>query len=191
MRAFFQRYHERSLTSEDQDKIFWFLFIIPYGLLSFGGMVLIDAEHGSISNVVFKLAVEVFFLPWFIFIWAIAAHSLPKKPSIQIKVFRLVIAVVYALVAALAGAGYFNLTNALTGSNQPVLVSGPITEMKAESGRWAGKLHNITVRYGDRDVMLTVTPQEFAQLKTGEMYSREMKLGGLGYYYTWGLAFWK
>jgi hypothetical protein len=63
--------------------------------------------------------------------------------------------------------------------------------MKAESGRWAGKLHNITVHYGDRDVMLTVTPQEFDQLKIGEMYSREMKLGWLGYYYTWGLAFWK
>ena len=87
--------------------------------------------------------------------------------------------------------GYFNFVNALTGSSQPVLVSGPITEIKAESGRWAGKLHNITIHYGSRDVMLTVAPQEFASLKTGEVYSREMKLGGLGYYYTWGLAFWK
>jgi hypothetical protein len=52
-------------------------------------------------------------------------------------------------------------------------------------------LHNITIHYGNRDVMLTVTPQEFAQLHVGDEYSREMKLGGLGYYYTWGLAFWK
>jgi len=50
---------------------------------------------------------------------------------------------------------------------------------------------NITVNYEDREVRLTVTPQEFNQLKVGDVYSREMKLGGLGYYYTWGLAFWK
>jgi hypothetical protein len=133
----------------------------------------------------------VFFAPIFFGFILLAAHALPKNPSSLVKALRTFGAFSFAAVFSFASMGYFLLANALTGSNNPVLVNGSVTEMKVESGRWAGKLNNITIHYGNRDVMLTVTPQEFAQLKPGDMYGRKMKLGGLGYYYTWGLAFWK
>lgn len=191
MRAFLKRYRERSLTMDDLlgDRIFWQV-AVPSLAPSFIGMIAIDSETAG-GDVALKWAFGIFFVPMFIGLLVLASHALPKKPSLVIKLLRVVGALIFSAAFSYASMGYLNIANALTGSNQPVLVSGPITEMKAESGRWAGKLHDITVRYGDRDVMLTVTPQEFARLKIGEVYSREMKLGGLGYYYTWGLAFWK
>ena len=171
------------------DRMFWYVGV-PLLAPSFLSNVLIDTEAAG-GDALWKYSMLVFFAPIFIGLLVLANHALPKTPSTLIKALLVFAAFSFAAAGSYANMGYFLLANALTGSNQPALVSSPVTEMKAESGRWTGKLHNITIHYGDRDVMLTVTPQEFASLRTGEVYSREMKLGGLGYYYTWGLAFWK
>ena len=191
MRAFLRRYRERSLTMDDLlgDRIFW-RAAVPLLVPSFLGAIAIDSESAG-GDIAVKWAFGILFLPIFLGLLVLAAHALPKKPSTLIKALRFFGAFSFAAAGSYASMGYPNLANALTGSSQPVLVSGLITEMKAESGRYAGRPHNITVRYNDREVMLTTTPQEFAQLKVGDVYSREMNLGGLGYYYTWGLAFWK
>ena len=171
------------------DRIFWYT-VTPLLGPSLACLVLIDTEAAA-GNTLWKYSVLLFFPPMFLGGLVLAAHALPRKPSPTDKLLRVFGAFSVAAIYSLLCTGYLLLANVLTGSPQPVLVSGPVTEMKAESGRYTGKLHNITVHYDDRDIKLTVTPQEFVQLRVGEVYSREMKLGGLGYYYTWGLAFWK
>jgi len=176
------------LTSSDIDHLFK-IIIIPFLMPSFLGGIAVDSESAG-GDIAIKWAFSIFFVPMSV-VFLLLAFSLPRELSLPWNIFRVVAALVSAAVITYVSMGYFNFANALTGSSQPVLVSGAITEMKAESGRWIGKLHKITIRYEGREVMLTTTPQEFAQLKVGDVYSREMKLGGLGYYYTWGLAFWK
>jgi hypothetical protein len=165
------------------------IIIVPFLVPSFLGLIAIDSEAAG-GDIAIKWAFSIFFVPMTV-VFLLLAFSLPREPLLQWRIFRVACALISAAIITYVSMGYFDFVNVLTGSKQPVLVSGTITKMKAESGRWAGKLHNITVRYGDRDIMLTVTPKEFDQLKIGEVYSREMKLGGLGYYYAWGLAFWK
>ena len=167
----------------------WYV-IFPYMLPSFFGMLAIDTEL-AIGDVSFKFALAIFFTPFFLWILVLFSRTLPKRPSVSIKLLRVLGAAAFAVFFSLGGFGYIAIWNALTGSKEEILVSGPVVHLKAESGRWAGKLHNITIHSGGRDVMITVTPQEFSEIKAGDIYGRKMKLGGLGYYYTWGLAYWK
>ncbi|SFW40685.1 hypothetical protein SAMN05216414_1443 [Nitrosovibrio sp. Nv17] len=54
-----------------------------------------------------------------------------------------------------------------------------------------GKPHFVTFHYNERNIEVTVPSEEYATLSPGQTYSREMKLGGLGYYYNWGSKWWK
>ena len=87
--------------------------------------------------------------------------------------------------------GYVNFWNAFTGSSDDIWVSGPVVKLRSYSGRYAGAQHKVTLHYGDRDIELSVPRKQYEMLREGDMYGRNMKRGGLGYYYTWGIAWWK
>lgn len=102
-----------------------------------------------------------------------------------------VFTIIGAVFATGAGFGYINLFNALTGDAEPTDVRGPIVALESYSGRWLGVRRLATVRHGGRNVQLSLNASEFAGLKVGDRYGREMRLGGLGYYYRWRVAYWK
>jgi hypothetical protein len=87
--------------------------------------------------------------------------------------------------------GYAGFWNALSGSSEEILVGGPVVKLEAKSGRYLGAQYEVTLRYDNRNIQLTVPRAEYETLKKGDIYGRKMKLGGLGYYYTWGIAWWK
>lgn len=190
MHDWWMRYKKRELTEKDHKKIFWIVFF-PYLFLSILGVWLIDAEMSPKSDKMMGLSVPIFFLPWFVIILSIQAHTPPVYPSIQRRVFRFISAIVITVFAAGGGFGYINIANALTGSSTAVAVSGPIIEMKRYSAGWSGPRRIITIHFENRDIKLSLKLEEYNQIKIGDIYSRQMKLGGLGYYYRWGLAFWK
>lgn len=190
MRDFWTRYQQRELTEKDNEKIFWLLFI-PYVMGALLGDCLVDGEVGDRANVVFYWALTAFFLPWLAVVRLIQAHTLPRFPSIRRRVALFVVAVIYASVAATAGFGYMDVANALTGSASHAMVSGPVVSMKSYSGGWSGRQRLITIHFENRDLDLTLTQEDYSNVRIGDIYSREMKLGGLGYYYKWGRAYWK
>jgi|APEBP8051072210_1049370.scaffolds.fasta_scaffold09393_1 uncharacterized membrane protein YfcA len=184
------RYQRRELTRSDHDRLFWWLFL-PYIGGSLAGAVFIEFELSHASDSMLEWAIGLFFLPWLLVIHIIQSHTPPSKPSWSRRAVLLLTAVVLATFASGAGFGYVNIINALTGSSNPTNVHGLIVDMKTYSASWAGTRRVVAVRYGTRDVVLSLTANEYAQLRLGNTYSREMFLGGLGYYYRWGRAFWK
>lgn len=96
------------------------------------------------------------------------------------------------LFSFMCGIGYFTFWNAVSGSGEKILVSGPIVRMEiGTGGRFMGKPYFINVHHKDRNIGLTVPSEEYAELSVGQTYYREMKLGGVGYYYNWGSSWWK
>lgn len=184
------RYKRRELTRSDHDRLFRFLFL-PYICGSLTGAVFIEFELGLVSDSMLVWAIGMFFLPWLLIILVIQSHTPPAKPSQLKKAGLLLIAVILSVFGSGAGFGYVNIINAITGSSNPTHVHGLIVDMKTYSASWAGTRRVIAIRYGARDVVLSLTADEYGQLRLGDNYSRELFLGGLGYYYRWSRAFWK
>lgn len=190
-RELLKKFRKGTLTINDtlEGYLGW-LPLLPVLLPSSIGMFMIDSEAGW-GEAGIKFGFAIFFVPYLLWYLLLFSRSLPKDPPISIKLVRVLGAMGGAAVISFFGFGYYSLLNALTGPDEKVWVSGPVKEMNAESGRWVGKVHEITIRHDGRNVQLTVTPEVFSELRKGEFYGREMKLGGLGYYYTWGVAWWK
>jgi hypothetical protein len=191
LREWITRFREHSWTLDDVLGTKTCIYIVlPLLVPAFLGTVLIDSEN-ALGKVVVQLAFEFFFVPIFITSLWLSAHCLPKVPSIAIWLGRAILALFCAAIFSYLANGYFVLWNALTGQHEEILVSGKVVKMESHSGRYAGNQSNITIQYGGRDIELTVTSATYSVLKIGDVYEQKMKLGGLGYYYNWGLAVWK
>ena len=170
--------------------MFWFLFL-PYGGGSLLSAICIESELGDPSEAVLIWAIAIFFLPWSLIVASILAHSPSASPTIRRRIVRAIAAAIMGVFAAGAGFGYIDLSNSLTGSSAPVDVKGPVVSTRTHSGSWAGTRRIVTIRFQDRDVAFSLSANEYGNVKVGDIYGQEMNLGGLGYYYRWGLAFWK
>jgi len=190
MHAWWMRYKKQELTEKDHKRVGLFV-LLPYVIGSLLGAVLIDAEMSGSSDMMIYWSLVIFFLPWLVIILLIQAHTPPLSPSIQRRVVLFIVASAYASAVAAAGFGYINIANALTGSSTVVVVSGPVIDMRQYSAGWSGPRRVITIHFENRDVKLSLELEEYNQIRIGDIYSRQMKLGGLGYYYQWGWAFWK
>lgn len=106
--------------------------------------------------------------------------------------YRVLGAAITAPIFAFMCIGNFAFWNAVSGSGEKMLVSGPIVHMEAgTANRYTGKPRYITIHHDGRNIQLTVPSEEYAALSVGQTYYREMKLGGRGYYYNWGSSWWK
>ncbi|MES2354407.1 MAG: hypothetical protein V4568_08375 [Pseudomonadota bacterium] len=190
LKQFLNKFHDRSLGIKDFDWIFLYLVMPLYLGPAFASLVFIDSET-ALGNLALHLSLKIVLTPWFIVLLWVGSHCLPKQASIPIQLGRAIIALIAAIVLSYVSLGYFILYNAATGSNEQTLVSGPIVKKRSYSARYAGNQSEITIQYQGRNVTLSVTKQEYAVLKDGDVYARKMKLGGLGYYYNWGIAAWK
>lgn len=192
IRELIRKFREGSLTMDDTlGGYSFFVFVFPFLVPAWISLFVLDGEMGSMEDKRVEYFFAVFFVMFFFEELFVFSRSLPKRPSLGIKIIRVLGAATFAALFAFFGQFYFSLWNALTGSDENILVSGPVVHMEVSSGRWAGKVHYATINYGGRDVTLILTTQEYARLREGETYERQMKLGGLGYYYTWGVPWWR
>jgi hypothetical protein len=172
-----------------------YIFFYTYGpffILPLISGFLIDTEIEWTDDIR-VLFLGIFFCVLF-FIWTVVllSRSLPRHPSGMVWFYRVLGAAIVAPIFAFMCIGYFTFWNAVSGSGEKVLVSGPVVHMEVgTAGRLTGKPRYITIRHNGRDIKLTVSPQEYSALSLGQTYYREMKLGGLGYYYNWGSSWWK
>lgn len=171
------------------DKVFWY-GIFPFIAPSFASLVFIDSEV-ALGDLAVKIALVVFGVPMSIGFLLLNSRCLPRDLTLMFKAARVVVALFMAGTLSFASMGYVFLWNAITGSDGAIMVSGPILSMKAEGARWAGREYLVKIQHGERTVELSITPSEYSALKSGDTYSKAMRLGGLGYYYSWELAFWK
>lgn len=185
-----ERFKNNELGRVDHDRLF-FVFFLPYVLLSTAGGVLIQFELGDTSDAMVKWAIGVFFLPWLILIVIIQFRSINLNNGKSNRVLLGLIAIVLSIFASGAGFGYVNLFNAITGDSIPTRLKGSIVELKRYSGGWGGSRMVVVFQGPDRLVELAVSPKEFDRLKVGDDFSVDMFLGGLGYYYRWNRGFWK
>lgn len=191
MSTFWQRFREGRLTAEEllADRVFWKV-MMPFFLPSFLVVVLSDTER-ALGNAAAEIALSWLGIPMAVVFLLLNARCLPKDIHFLWKTLRIVFALMFAYVFSFGSMGYIVLWNAVTGSDQAVMVSGPVVNLKSEGARWAGREYLVTIRHGGREVELSALPSEFAGLKRGDTYGKTMKLGGMGYYYAWGLGFWK
>jgi len=171
------------------DKVFWY-GMLPFIAPSFASLVFIDSEI-ALGNLAIKIALGVFGIPMSIGFLLLNSRCLPRDHTIMFKAARVVTALFMAGTLSFVSMGYVVLWNAMTGSDNAVVVSGPVVSMKNEGARWAGREYLVKIQHGERAVEMSITPREYATLKPGDTYGRTMKQGGLGYYYSWGQAFWK
>ena len=191
LRAFWLKFREGRLIPDDLlgDRVFWY-GMLPFIAPSFACMVLIDSEI-ALGDLAIKITLGVVGIPLATVFLLLNSRCLPRDDAFMFKAARVVFALVAAGTLSFVSLGYVSLWNALTGSGEQVLVRGPVVSMKAESARWLGREYLVTIQHGGRAVELSILPQEYATLKPGDTYNKMMKLGGLGYYYSWGLAYWK
>ncbi|MBN9123768.1 MAG: hypothetical protein BGO99_00915 [Nitrosospira sp. 56-18] len=194
LRRLFAKFREGTLTTLEalNGYLFFYLdcsfFVIPGFALWF-----IDSENQLEYDKRIFYVTAGFFILFFVKWMILFSRTLPVRPSILIRIYRLIGSISFAaLFSFVCGIGYFIFWNAITGSGEPVLVKGPIVHMKVGTGgRLMRNPYFVSVHYGGRDIELTLPPKEYGNLSLGQTYSREMKLGGLGYYYNWGSKWWK
>lgn len=80
--------------------------------------------------------------------------------------------------------GYFYFANALTGSNEPVAVYGPVVKKGYSTGRTGFNAY-LTFLYNGREVTLKVPSKDYKSHKIGDIYGQTMYRGGMGYFYRW------
>lgn len=199
LRRLYGKFREGTLTMEEVLGGYVLCFVIgPFFVVPIYALGFIDTEAVAANSLitdderVFYVTV-FFFILFFIINIILFSRSLPQKPSLLIRIYRLLGAAIFAVFFSyICGIGYFIFWNAVSGNGKKTLVSGPIVHMEIQrSTLYTGKPYYITLRYENRDVKLTVPPEEYAQLSPGQTYYREMHLGGLGYYYNWGSKWWK
>lgn len=168
-----------------------FLFEVPLLTPTVVSMLVIDGEFGWTNDRRVQFIYAFFFVVFFVKWMFVFSRTLPKRPSPFLRVVRLIGAAAIAGLFSFFAVWYFQVWNVLASSGEEVYVTGQVVHMEAGSARWLGKAHYVSVGYGGRSVMLTVSPEEYARLRVGDRYGRSMRIGGLGYYYKWGTSWWK
>lgn len=190
MRKLWERYRNHTLNRTDHDHLFR-IFCLPYLVGVIVVNVFIDTEISARSSQAFNWAVGIFSLPFFSVFILISSHSVQAGRSALTKWVVVILSALVAAFFAWLGGYYFFLANAITGSRVPVMVSGPVVEMKISSGRWAGTRRNVTIRFEERNIAFFLAAEEYSRVREGDIYGRPMMLGGLGYYYMRGRSAWK
>jgi hypothetical protein len=193
LRRLYGKFREGNLTTLEalNGHLFFYegllIFVIP---LFSGYFIDTESEWFEDKRVYFLWAVLfiLLFIKWmFLF-----SRTLPKRPSVLIKIYRTLGSIFIAALLSFICTPYFSFWNAVSGSGEKILIGGPIIHMKVETAsRYYGKPRRITILHNGRNITLTVPPEEYENLSLGQTYSREMRLGGLGYYYNWGSSWWK
>lgn len=180
--TFLKRWRGRRLTQQDVKRGFFILLsaALPAGLAGF----LFEAEsaiNDAVWPVIFGLGFSFLICLGFL---AYSSYSLIGKQYGRFiwSFFPITAAVFFSLVFS----GYLFWFNAFSGSWSDVTVSGPITQIRSQGkGRTS---YYVKVNYNGRPVELSINWKEYQELRPGYIYAREMKLGGLGYYWNW--RFW-
>lgn len=188
------KFREGTLTT--LEALNGYLFFYTDGLLIFTipffASYFIDTEIDWSEDKRVYCLYAIFFFLFFVKWMILFSRTLPKHPPMLIRIYRLLGSTAFAAVFSFMCIEYFPFWNAVSGSGEKILVSGPVIHMEVgTANRYTGKPRYITIHHDGRDIQLTVPPEEYAALKVGQTYYREMKLGGLGYYYNWGTSWWK
>lgn len=194
LRRLYGKFREGTLTIEEALGGYILLFVFcPFFVIPIIALGFIDTEILVTDDKRVSYVTAFLFIFFFIMMMILLARSLPQKPSSLTWVYRVFGAIVCAVFFSyICGMGYFTFWNTVSGSGEKMLISGPVVHLGVGMGnRYTGKPRYITIPYNGRDIKLTVSAQEYAALSVGQMYYREMKLGGLGYYYNWGSSWWK
>lgn len=194
LRGLIGKFREGTLTTDEVLGGYVTVFVIaPFLVIPGFALGLIDTEILVNDDKRVSYVSMIFFILFFLIMMILLSRSLPRKPSLSVQFYRMLgSAISAAVLSYICGIGYFLFWNTISGSSEDVLVSGPIVRMEVGTGgRFMGKQHFVSIYYDERDVKLTVAPEEYKQLSLSQTYFREMKLGGLGYYYNWGSSWWK
>lgn len=194
LRTLFAKFREGTLTTLEALNGYLFFYLdCPFYVIPGFALWLIDSENQlEYDKRIFYVATGffiLFFVKWMVLFF----RTLPMHPPILIRIYRVMGSAVFATISSLVcGMGYFIFWNAISGNGETVVVKGPIIYMKVGAGgRFMGNPHFVSIHHDERDIELTVPSEEYKNLSLGQTYSREMKLGGMGYYYSWGSKWWK
>lgn len=179
--TFFRRWRERALSQRDFERIFFVLLVIA--LPGGGSEVFINAERGlydAMQPLMFGLII-----PFAIGFYLLAYRSYLRVGIRYSKFIWFSFPVAATIVFSLLLPGNLLWINAFSASWKDTIVQGPITQTRTQGkGRTS---YFVIVSYNGHPVELKIHRKEYQQLNVGEVYSREMKLGGLGYYWDWRL----
>jgi hypothetical protein len=194
LRRLYGKFREGTLTIEEALGGYILCFVIgPLFVIPGFALWFIDSENQLEYDKRIFYVTAGFFILFFLIMMILLSRSLPQKPSLSIQFYRVLGSVISAaFFSYVCGIGYFIFWNAISGDNGSVMISGPIIQMKVGAGgRFMGNPYFVSIHYDKRDIELTVSSEEYKNLSLGQTYSREMRLGGMGYYYNWGSKWWK
>lgn len=193
---FYENCMNKSLKLKDVTRIIFVLLI--FLLPSWLGLVIIVPETAASEDAI-GLALKYIGIPFGAFFYFIAYCAHSQNTSFFGKIVAWLWPLPAAATMAFFSIGYILLANAFTGSQQSVTVSGPVLSTRFTGVDTRGRdiyvsgrtTYYLTVEFRGRAKELYITRDEFLTLKIGDFYSRKMKLGGLGYYYSWRVSFQK
>lgn len=188
--AFRKRFKARSLTDADLDALFWWVFIPFIATTLLEGFVLY--EENAAGDWAIRMSL-IWITPIAISIMGVLSyHAMPPHPGIYRKIWAVVGPIVAGLICAYGAMGYFLFANALTGSQEKILVSGPVVQKTTGYTRFTGHSHYLTIGYAGRQVGFSVSKAEDDAHKIGDTYGQYMNRGGFGYFYRWeAFGIWK
>ncbi len=150
--------------------------------LSLSGSVFIDAELNGLHSFILRYLT----LPVLVLSYAIPWIGMAGWRRTVSRAKAIFAPGLIAVVVLFTCGGVVNYANALLGTGQPIVFSGPITKLTSTSGRSGrGCYLVITETATGRTREFRITRQEYANLKVGYAYARRMHQGGLGYAYSW------
>jgi hypothetical protein len=185
-----KRFRTRTWNAADLDKVTKLTMgpFVAGGLLC---MFMFDAETGERGNAALLTGMAIMAVPCALFRWWLYSHCGRDLPFGGGTMARVLASLFAGAVLGLVGGGYWYAINAATGSPAPVMVQGPVVKLAWTSGGLGGAGRNVTVRFEGHEVTFSETAATYAQLKVGDVFRTEARLGGLGYYWRPGRSVWK
>ncbi|WP_214172613.1 hypothetical protein [Geoanaerobacter pelophilus] len=173
------------MTEGDLDGL-TFRVVIPLLLLSVVLVLQLDSE-GAAGDWAIRMA-YIWVAPPIVVLFCLLSYCNKRaSQSIFRKAWLIVAPVLGGVLLTYGSIGYFNFANALTGSDEPVVVSGPIVKKADSSGRMGPSTY-LYVHFEGREIHLSVPLKDWKSYKVGDIYSLTMYRGGFGYFYRWKLS---
>lgn len=187
---FIKRFKAKRLGFKDIDPL-WIRVDLPYLLVSWTGLLLIDSESDWLRSTSAMLIAIIFIIFLIVLYGTLSAHAKWPRDSLASTVWMIAWPPILGVIYALLGAGYILWINALIGEQNKTILTGAVIEKGVGGGRYTGKDYFLTIKSDNRPVRLAVTADDYTNYSVGSLYSREMIHGGLGIYYSWGIGIWK
>lgn len=179
----------KQLTLVEFDFLFW-MIIAPIVFGSFLCFSLIETVYHQGDNSLFFYSAAFFTLPWVVFLLWVKSCSIYVSRTVLGNMFAWFVIFLLSVLLAGACSGYTLLINAMTGSRS-ISVGGVVAIKSTESGRWLGVRRRV-VTVGDQGTFdFYVSANDYDRIFLDSSYFQAMTLGGLGYPYRLGLAYWK